>query len=145
MIVAMFIASFIFVLICMLVTSFPVSNNQVEALALYNILKISLKMYLVGLIGIPAGIYASFLTLRLLSSINIGFNVLSLSIATIVGEFFNTLIVYPLGFHSEFSLSSIFNRFVVDAILFKSTMGIILSVMIMIIINLIIKYRINNL
>lgn len=140
LIVSMIISSFIFFVFCTFVISLP---NGHQASALAEILSSSFRMYLVGFIAMPAGIYSSFLMLAMLSRLGLGFNVFSLSIATIFGEFINTIMVFPFGFHGMHSMATILSDIIVDALIFKFVMSIILSIFCILIINLALKLRLD--
>lgn len=138
MIAAMLLVSLLFVLLSTGVAKFSLNKTGI-----HDILLSSIKMYTAGFIGMPAGIYVSFLVLKWLAQINIPFNAYSLTIATIVGEIINTVIVFPVGFHDQYSLHQIFSGIIVDALVFKIIMGIVLSIFAIIVINFLIKRKMN--
>lgn len=131
MIASMFFSSvFFFILIKIIhsTSNFDVffHNHHVGAHSpseLMSIIHSSLYMYLLGLVAMPASIYISFYTLKLLKY----FNIFTLSIATAVGEIVNTYIVFPLGMHNHFNTATLLSNVVVSALIFKIVMGILLS------------------
>lgn len=139
MIGAMILVSLLFVLMATAVANF--SSNTT---GIHGILLSSIKMYIAGFIGMPAGIYASFLVLKWLSQINISFNTVSLTIATIFGEIINTVIVFPMGFHGNFTMQQIFSHIIVDALVFKIITGAILSFFAMRVINFLVNRKVNQ-
>jgi len=136
MIWSMVLGSLVFVII----SNFVIRISNVESSA-YSILNSSFKMYLAGLIGMPAGIYASFIALYLLMKLGLKFNALSIFISTIFGEFINTAIVFPIGFHGKYQLKEIFTHVIIDSLIFKVVMGGILSCIAIYVVNLIIHYK----
>lgn len=139
MIGAMILASLLFVVMAELIAY--LSSNTT---GIHTILLNSIKMYIAGFIGMPAGIYISFLVLNCLARVNIAFNTISLTIATIAGEIANTLIVFPIGFHGIFTSQEIFKNIIADALLFKSIMGPILSFVAIRVINFLINKMANQ-
>lgn len=137
MIWSMVLGSLLFVVISNIV----IGLSDPSSSAAYPILSSSFKMYLAGLIGMPAGIYSSFLTLYLLMQIGFRFSALSIFIATIFGELINTIIVFPIGFHGKYTLDKLFTDVIVDSLIFKIIMSAILSCFAMLLVNLIIKYK----
>lgn len=133
MIGSMVLVSLLFVTIFNIVAH--LSSNTT---GIHDILISSFKMYLAGFIGMPAGIYSSFLVIKWLEKLGIGFNAFSLCLATIFGEVINTIIVFPIGFHGEYSMHQIFSSIIVDALIFKIIAGAILAVFAMISINFLI-------
>lgn len=131
MIGAMIMVSLLFVIMSTIVAQ--LSSNTTN---IHSILISSYKMYLAGFIGMPAGIYSSFLIIKWLEKIRISFGLFSLCVATIVGEAINTMIVFPIGFHGQYTVQQIFNGIIVDAMLFKIVAGIILAFGAMVVINL---------
>lgn len=136
MIASMVLVSLLFVVIATAVAHF--SSNTT---GIHNILLSSSKMYIAGFIGMPAGIYASFLTIQWLEKMGVSFNTFSLCVATIIGEIINTVIVFPLGFHGEYTMHEIFTGIIVDAMLFKAIAGILLSFLAMISINFLLREK----
>jgi uncharacterized PurR-regulated membrane protein YhhQ (DUF165 family) len=122
MIGSMIIVSLFFVVMSTVVAQ--LSSNTTD---IHTILMSSYKMYLAGFIGMPAGIYSSFLIIQWLEKMRVSFCVFSLCVATIVGEAVNTMIVFPIGFHGQYTMQQIFNRIIVDAMLFKIIVGIVLA------------------
>ena len=104
MIWSMILGSLVFVIVSKAVIS--LSSNPSD---IYLILNNAFKMYLAGLVGMPAGIYFSFLSLHFLSKLGFGFNVLSIFIATVMGELVNTVIVFPIGFHGVYNMHQLFS------------------------------------
>ena len=139
MIGAMILASLLFVAMAELIAY--LSSNTA---GIHTILLNSIKMYIAGFIGMPAGIYISFLVLNWLARVNVAFNTISLTIATIAGEIANTLIVFPIGFHGIFTSQEIFKNIIADALLFKSIMGPILSFVSIRVINFLINKMANQ-
>lgn len=139
MIGAMLLASLLFVL-----TATMIANFSSNITGIHNILLSSIKMYIAGFIGMPSGIYISFLTLQWLAQINIPLNTLSLTIATVAGEIINTLIVFPIGFHGDFTLQQIFTHIIADALIFKIIAGTILSFITMHAITFLINRKVNQ-
>lgn len=137
---ATILVAFIFVTMAKLIALLSPENTTIN-----HILSSSYKMYLVGFIGMPAGMYTSFLTINLLNKIGFSFNGISLSIATAAGELVNTLIVFPIGLHGSVSTYQIFHEIVADALLFKFIAGTILAFMSIIIINVTINSKVTNL
>lgn|SRR3990167_9527230 len=138
MVASMIIVSLLFALISTVVSAYSTNKTGI-----HDILLNSSKMYLAGFIGMPAGIYTSFLVLKWLSKVNITFNVLSLTIATIIGEIINTIVVFPVGFHGEYSSREIFRSIIIDAMIFKIIIGAILAVIAIITIKILIKIKMN--
>jgi uncharacterized PurR-regulated membrane protein YhhQ (DUF165 family) len=136
MIGAMTIVSLIFVIMSKIVVS--LSSNLT---GVHSILASSFKMYIAGFIGMPAGIYASFVCINMLYKIGLKFNATTLLIATIFGEIVNTLIVFPIGFKGQYSLQFILGNILVDALLFKVVMGAILAFITVFLINYIIHNK----
>lgn len=139
MIGSMLLAVLVFILIAKI--TIAASTNKTE---IYNILSNSFKMYLAGFIGMPAGVYSSFITINLLNRLGLSFNVISLTIATAIGEIINTVVVFPIGFYGKYSLSVIFSKIIVGALIFKFTMGAILAVCAVAVINLILNKSITS-
>ena len=138
-ILSMIACSLVFLCLCQLVMLLPSSPSTPPLIEPF--LQAPFKMYLGGLIAMPAGIYASFLALRIMHSFNIGFHWISLSIATIVGEIINTLIIFPIGFSGKYAMAHIFSKIVVDALIFKFITAIVLSMITMVILNIIVKHK----
>lgn len=136
MIWSMVLGSLVFVIICNIVIR--ISNVESSA---YPILSSSFKMYLAGLIGMPAGIYASFISLYFLIRLGLKFSALSIFISTIFGEIINTVIVFPIGFHGKYQFKEIFTHVIIDSLAFKIVMGGILSCIAIYVVNLIIRYK----
>jgi len=136
-ILSMLVSALIFVVFCKIVIALP--NDQPKSDAIKTILDSAYIMFLAGLVAMPAGIYASFLTLRLLEKINLGFNFLSLSIATAIGEIINSVIVFPIGYHGQYTMHTIFSTIIIDALIFKLISGIILAGCTIYVLNLIRK------
>lgn len=136
---AMILTSLLFVTMATLIAHYSCNITGI-----HHILSNSFKMYAAGFIGMPAGIYTSFLILKWLSNINISFNTVSLTIATIAGEIVNTMIVFPIGFHGDYAIQEIFNNLIVDALGFKVIMGTILSFISIRIINLLLNIKTNQ-
>ena len=136
---AVILTSLLFVVMATVIANF--SSNIT---GIHYILSNSIKMYIAGFIGMPAGIYTSFLILKWLSNINISFNTVSLTLATIAGEIVNTVIVFPIGFHGDYSLQQIFSNIIIDALAFKVIMGAILSFIAVRIISLLVDKKINQ-
>ena len=109
-----------------------------------TILSSSFKMYLAGLIGMPAGMYASFLTINLLSKVGVSFNGITLAIATITGEIINTMIVFPIGLNGAVTFHKVFHAIIIDALVFKIIIGTILSFISILIINVLVNKKINS-
>lgn len=139
MIGSMILVSLLFVFMSKIVVG--MSSNLT---AVHTILANSLKMYLAGFIGMPAGIYTSFLVINVINKIGVPFNIVSIAIATIIGEIVNTVIVFPLGFHDQFSLHIIFNKIIIDALVYKILMGVVLAFFTVITINIIINTKLNS-
>jgi uncharacterized PurR-regulated membrane protein YhhQ (DUF165 family) len=139
MIGAMLVISLVFVAMCKVVVLLSSNTTSV-----HHILASSAKMYLAGLLGMPAGIYTSFLVINLFSKIGMKFNVISITIATIIGEIVNTLIVFPIGFNGEFSLSTIFSKLIVDAMVYKAIFAAVLSIIAVVVINILTQRKINS-
>ncbi len=137
MIACMILVSLLFVLMATLVAKW--SSNTT---GIHDILMSSIKMYIAGFIGMPAGIYTSFLVLKWFAKMKVGFNVFSLTIATIVGEVINTVIVFPVGFHGQYSLPQIIGAIILDALIFKIVMGAILAVVAIMIIHFLINKKV---
>ena len=121
-----------------------IANYSSNITGIHHILSNSIKMYIAGFIGMPAGIYTSFLILKWLSSLNISFNTISLTLATIAGEVVNTMIVFPIGFHGDYSMQQIFNNIIVDALAFKAIMSAVLSFIAMRIIKFLLDRKTNQ-
>jgi uncharacterized PurR-regulated membrane protein YhhQ (DUF165 family) len=122
MIGAMTIVSLFFVLFSKFVI--VLSSNDT---GVHEILANSFKMYLAGFIGMPIGIYASFICINALMRFDLNFNFVTLTISTLVGEIINSLIVFPIGYSGTYSLEVILKEVFVNAMLFKSVMGSILA------------------
>ncbi len=135
------IASLIFVVFCECVLLLPQATSGIATQALHHILISSYKMYLAGLIAMPAGIYAAFLTLGYLSKYVAKFSVFTIILATTVGGLVNTLIVFPIGFHGTYSLNMIFSEIIVDTLIFKLIAGVVLSVPTIMAIKLLVTLR----
>ena len=140
MIGSMILVCLIFVIMSKLVAAMS-SNSTV---AMHNILIDPFKMYLAGFVGMPAGIYTSFLTINLLNKLGFAFNAMAVSIATMVGEIINTLIVFPIGLHDQYELHVIFTSIILDTLIFKFIMGIILALLTVVTINLIVSNKLHN-
>jgi uncharacterized integral membrane protein (TIGR00697 family) len=141
MIFSMMITTAIFSVLCYSVTSLQTAANMPINSQLQNILHSAFRMYMAGFIALPAGFYASFFTLTLLEKVNLKFGIISLSIATAIGECTNTLLVFPLGFHGKISFAELVNV-VTDALIFKLTIGIVLSILTVLVVNYLInKYE----
>lgn len=136
MIASMVVVSLSFVIMSKIVVG--LSTNTTE---IHKILSNSFQMYIAGFIGMPAGIYSSFLAINLLSKVGLPFNFVSIFIATIVGEIINTIIVYPIGFHNVFSIKTIFSSMIIDAMIFKVIMGAFLACATVIAIKVILNFR----
>jgi len=134
------LVALIFVIMAKLISF--LSPNQTS---ISDILSSSFKMYVVGFIGMPAGMYTSFITINVLNKLGVSFNGISLSIATAIGEFVNTIIVFPIGLHDRMSLHTIFTEIIIDALIFKIIIGTILAFFSVIVINIIINRRLNTL
>ena len=132
MIGGMILGSLSFVLLSKVIVFFASNTTEID-----HIINTSMKMYVAGFLGMPAGIYGSFLCLSYLFRLGMGFNFISLSIASVFGEIINTYIVFPFGFHGRLSFHTIFTNVILDAMLFKIIAGIILSIVAMIVIRLI--------
>lgn len=141
LIAAMIASSFLFLILCAIVTALPHDPNFAKDMAVESILHASFKMYLVGIFAMPIGIYSSFVALSFLSRFGLGFNVFTLSLATIIGELINTVIIMPLGLEGQFSLEHILNKIMVDALVYKFIMGVILSFFCVLIINIALKAK----
>lgn len=139
MIAAEILVSLLFVVMATVVAHFSANTTDI-----HSILLSSSKMYMAGFIGMPAGIYASFLTIKWLGKMSIPFNTFSLCIATIVGEMINTVIVFPVGFHGQYSMHEIFSSIIVDAMLFKAIAGVLLAFLAMISIDFLIQKKVNQ-
>jgi uncharacterized PurR-regulated membrane protein YhhQ (DUF165 family) len=139
MIGAMILSSLIFVIMSKVVVG--LSSNTT---AVHNILSNSFKMYLAGFIGMPAGIYASFLTMNFLNKLGLQFNTASIAIATVAGEVINTVIVFPIGFHGQFTLHTIFSSIILDALVFKIIMGAVLAFFTILTINIILNNKLDS-
>lgn len=125
MIGSMLLASLTFVILSALVTKASMSSTE-----LHSILSSSFKMYLAGFVGMPMGIYASFLALStLINKLKLRFGIISLSIATFVGEIINTLIVFPIGFYGKYTFNGLLNSIIFDALAFKLISGPILAIL----------------
>lgn len=135
------IASMVLVSLIFVSMSTVVAQLSANTTDIHHILLSSFKMYLAGFIGMPAGIYSSFLTIRLLENIKIKFGVISLCIATIVGEIINTMIVFPVGFHGEYTLHHIIEAIILDAIVFKIIAGIVLAFLAMFTIQMLLNKK----
>lgn len=140
MIWSMVLGSLVFVIISTTVVELAGPNHSTA----YPILNSAFKMYLAGLIGMPAGIYASFIGLHLIMKLGLKFGALSIFIATIFGEIINTIIVFPIGFHGKYTLGELFTNVMIDGIIFKILMGAILSVLAIWTVKLIIKYKFDG-
>lgn len=134
MIFCMILTSLIFTMICHAITSMP-SSGMLAQSPLKNILQSSYQMYFAGFLALPAGMYSSFLALGFLEKIGLKVGITSLSIATAIGETINTLIVFPIGFHGRYTLSTIFGHIITDTLIFKLTIGIILAIITVFTIN----------
>jgi len=141
MILCMILASLVFTSMCFIITILPTNSTDLNPNGLRYILHSSFKMYLGGFIALPAGIYASFLTLSFLDYIGLNFGAISLTIATIIGEIVNTIIVFPIGFHGVYNLSIIFNNIIIDALIFKAIAGTILAIFTIFTIKLIVNHH----
>lgn len=136
MIASMILASLLFVSMAKIIVAYSSNVTSVN-----TFLASSFKMYLAGFIGMPAGIYTSFLTITFLNRLGFSFNVLTLTLATITGEIVNTAIVFPIGFHGQYSLFELFNHIILDALIFKIIVGAVLSWLTVIVINLILQKK----
>jgi uncharacterized PurR-regulated membrane protein YhhQ (DUF165 family) len=139
MIICMILSTLVFTSMCHFVTELPAAQGIQSQSSLRAILQSSYQMYFAGFIALPAGIYSSFIALSLLDKVKLHFGVLALTISTIVGEFVNTIIVFPLGSHSTYSLSVIVKNIITDALIFKFSMGIVLALITVVIINILTK------
>ena len=130
MIGSMMITTLIFVLIVQSVGYFSEASSQMinTYTGINKVYEVAFKMYLAGFIAMPAGIYMSFLAMSLFTRINIGFNLFTLSIATIIGEIANTFIAFPLGLFKTYDFATIFSQFILGALIFKIIAAIILSI-----------------
>lgn len=137
MIWSMILGSLLFVVMSNIVVELAGSSASTA----YPILNSSFKMYLAGLIGMPAGIYAGFVGLYLLMKVGFKFSASSIFIATIFGELVNTIIVFPIGFHGRYTLEQLFKNVIIDGLIFKVIMGAILSCMAIFIVNIIVKRK----
>ena len=136
---SMIVVSLLFVIMSTVVAQ--LSSNTTD---IHSILMNSCKMYIAGFIGMPAGIYSSFLIIKWLEKIGVTFGAFSLCVATLVGEAINTMIVFPIGFHGQYTAQKIFSGIIVDAMLFKIIAGIILAFGAMVVINLLLLKKANQ-
>ena len=135
-IACMMIASLLFIIICHTVVNLqtPASSNQQLQLA-----ESTYQMYFAGFIALPLGMYSSFLALALLNKIGLSFGVISLSLATVIGETINTIVVFPIGFHGVYSIETIFQEIITNTLIFKFIAGIILAIITNLVIKLLAK------
>jgi len=143
LIFSVFIGSLFFFVFCFLITSIHTSDINANVSGLKLILHKALKMYLYGLVGMPAGIYTGVFTLIFFVRLFKDINVLAVFMATIVGELVNTIIVFPATYWSITSWSALYNL-IIDALAFKVLAAFVLCYPTIFLINFIntkIKYR----
>lgn len=139
MISSMILASLIFVIMSKLVVDLSSNSTGV-----YTILDSSFQMYLAGFIGMPAGIYTGFLMINFFNKIGLGFNFISITLATFIGEIINTIIVFPIGLHEQYSFKTIFTTILIDALIFKFVMGLVLAFFTVLIIKMILNSKLTH-
>lgn len=144
MIASMLITAFIFVAFCKIIIALPHDPQVARSYELANILASTFKTYLAGFIAVPAGIYASFIALSMLDKIGARFSILSLSLSTVFGEIINTFIIFPIGFHDTYTMTTIINTFIIDALIFKTIAGVILATLTILAVNFVVKYKLDR-
>lgn len=88
-----------------------------------------------------ASVCGSFLVIKWLEKISIPFGVFSLCVATIIGEIINTLIVFPIGFHGEYTFHHVLTSIILDVMLFKIIAGVVLAFFTMFVIQILLTKK----
>lgn len=135
MMISMFFTSISFIIITKI--AFVISNydlyvqeNNITSTAsseLGSIIRSTLYFYIPGLIIMPLSVYISFYVIKLFNF----FNSFSLSVATAIGEIFNTYVVLPIGLYPHSIISHLTSTIIFSAAIFKVLIGVILSILTM--------------